>query len=64
MLTKPCQHPTGVMCDYAVGFPFPYFQYTDVMSQMVTLPLVLGFIVNLIIWFIIVSFIFNLARRS
>ena len=57
MITQPCKDSIGFMCDYAVGFPVPFFLKTDVMSLMFA-PFIIGFPIDFLIWFILISFVF------
>jgi len=64
-ITKPCSEPVGFMCDYTIGFPVTYWIVTDFIDMgFGVLHFFVGVVLNLAIWYVILSFIFWVIRKA
>ncbi|OGM23080.1 hypothetical protein A2961_02570 [Candidatus Woesebacteria bacterium RIFCSPLOWO2_01_FULL_39_21] len=64
IITKPCSSYTGFMCDYYFGFPISFWLITDFFDISFLLIFAFGFGIDLSIFYLILSLIFQKLKRS
>lgn len=64
VVTKPCSNNRSFMCDYSVGFPVRFWIVTDYIDNTLIARFFVGVLFNFVIWFLLLSVIFNVIIKK